>query len=118
MIDKLRNINEERYHRFVFTLNQCGSFLVDEKDECIETCIFENFDVGIRSDISDENLEIFIDEGWIDENIKEKCLRMRRLFLDIEVNQKNIWNIESVKVSDKWKEILELSDEIKSILYY
>ena len=118
MSDKYEKINESRYRRFIFTLNQCGEFLLDAKDESIETCIFENFDIGIRGDISDTNLELFIDRGWIDENIKEKCIKLREQFLDIQANHMSIWNIYSVRTSDKWKEIMKLSDEIKSLIYF
>ncbi len=62
MSEKYEKIKESRYQRFVFTLNQCEKFLLDANDESIETCIFENFDIGIRGDVSDENLELFIDE--------------------------------------------------------
>ena len=69
-LDKYQQLNKDKYERFVFTLNQCGKFLVSATNEMIETCIFEDFDVGVRGDICDENLDLFIDEGWIDENIK------------------------------------------------
>ena len=118
MSNKYEKIKEDRYQRFVFTLNQCGKFLLDATDEDIETCIFEDFDIGVRGDICDDNLEIFIDEGWIDEEIKEKCLQLRSLFLAIQTEQSQIWNIQSVRISKVWLEILELSDEIKSLLYY
>ena len=116
MLNKYQKLREDRYQRFVFTLKQCGIFLLDATDEVIETNIFENFDIGVRSDICDDNLDIFIDEGWIDEKIKEKCLELRNLFLNIQTEQ--IWNIQSVRVSKVWRQILELSDEIKSLLYY
>ena len=115
MSDKYQVMKEERYQRFVFTLNQCGMFLVNDANERIETCIFENFDIGVRGDISDENLELFMDEGWIDEEIKVKCLELKRKFLNIQTQKSLIWNIQSVRESNVWKEILELSDEIKNV---
>ena len=118
MWDKYEKLKLERYQRFVYTLNQCGKFVIELSDESIETCIFEDLDIGIRSDISDENIELFLDEGWIDEDIKERCLRMKRMFLDIQVNQPGIWNVQSVKTSIYWYKIMELSDEIKSLLYF
>lgn len=35
-----------------------------------------------------------------------------------QAGQSQIWNIQSVRTSKVWLEILELSDEIKSLLYY
>ena len=118
MLNKYEKLREDRYQRFVYTLNQCGKFLLNSTDEVIETCIFEDFDIGVRGDICDDNLEIFIEEGWIDEEIKEKCLQLRSLFLNIQAGQSQIWNIQSVRISKVWLEILELSDEIRSLLYY
>lgn len=63
MLNKYKKLREDRYQRFVFTLKQCGKFLLDSTDKIIETYIFENFDIGVRSDICDENLELFIEEG-------------------------------------------------------
>lgn len=118
MLDKYEKVKEDRYQRFVFTLQQCGKFLVNASDETIETCIFEDFDIGIRGDICDENLELFIYEGWINEEIKGKCSKLQSLFLNIFNKQPQIWNIHSVRTSEVWQEVLELSDEIKSLLYY
>lgn len=118
VLDKYQTAKENRYQRFVFTLQQCGKFLVDAADETIETCIFEDFDIGVRGDICDENLELFVCEGWINEEIKEKCLELRSLFLNIYTKQPQIWNIQSVRTSMAWREVLELSDEIRSMLYY
>lgn len=118
MLNKYEKLREDRYQRFVYTLKQCGKFLLHSTDEVIETCIFEDFDIGVRGDICDDNLEIFIEEGWSDEEIKEKCLQLRNLFFNIQSGQSQIWNIQSVRTSKVWLEILELSDEIKSLLYY
>lgn len=116
MVDKYQKVRKDMYDRFVFTLNQCGEFLLKARDEVIETCIFEDFDIGVRSDMCDNNLDIFIEEGWIDEEIKEKCYRLRNLFLNLQ-EKSQIWNIQSVKTSKEWRAVLELSDEIKAMLY-
>ena len=118
MLSKYEILKVDRYERFVYALNQCGKFLLNSDDKIIETCIFEDFDIGLRGDISDENLEIFIDEGWINEEIMEKCLQLRTLFFNISEEQSLLWNPHAVKKSKEWLEILNLSDEIKSLLYY
>lgn len=116
-MNKYQQLNKDKYERFVFTLNRCGKFIIDSTDEVIETYIFEDFDVGIRGDLCDENLELFMEEGWIDEEIRKSCLKLRSLFCDIQMKQPQIWNIQSVRASKVWYEIMELSDEIKSMLY-
>lgn len=118
MFDKYEKVNEDKYQRFIFTLQQCGKFLMNASDETIETCIFEDFDIGIRGDLCDANLELFIYEGWIDEEIRDKCLKLQSLFFNIYNQQPKLWNIQSVRTSKVWQEVLGLSDEIKSLLYY
>lgn len=117
MSNKYEKVKEDRYSRFVYSLNQCGMFLLHSSDKMIETCLFEDFDIGARGDISDDNLEIFMYEGWIDENIKEKCIELRELFLKIHSEMPQLWNVQSVKTSPVWHDILTLSDSIKSMLY-
>ncbi len=118
MLNKYEKLREDMYQKFVFTLKRCGKFLLNATDTVIETYIFEDFDLGVRSDICDEKLEIFIEEGWIDKEIKEKCLQLRNSFTNIQSEHPKIWNVQSVRISKVWLEILELSDEIKSLLYY
>lgn len=118
MLDKYEKVKEDKYQRFVITLQKCGNFLMNASDETIETCIFEDFDIGIRGDLCDANLELFIYEGWINEEIKDKCLKLQSLFLNIHNKRPHIWNVQSVRTSKVWQEVLELSDEIRSLLYY
>lgn len=48
MLNKYGKLRKDRYQRFVYTLNQCGKFLLNSTDEVIETCIFEDFNIGVR----------------------------------------------------------------------
>lgn len=113
--EKIEEALKNRYKRFIYTLNQCGLFLLDATDEEIETCIFDNFYIGITGNMSDD-LELFILKDWINNEIKEKCRILISLFLDIKVKQRQIWNTQSVKTSEKWLNIMKLSDEIKAML--
>lgn len=117
-MDKYQQLREDKYQEFLFTLNQCGKFLLNASDDKIGECIFEEFVIGIRADAHDDNLEMYIDEGWIDEEIREKSVRLRELFSDVEFNHPEIFNVESVRTSEVWREILNLADEIKELLYY
>lgn len=47
-LNKYEKLREDRYQRFVYILNQCGKFILNSTDEVIETCIFEDFDIGVR----------------------------------------------------------------------
>lgn len=116
--EKNAQLNEKRYERFLYTLNECGAFLLSSDDEEIGYRLFESFDIDVRSQLCEENLDIFVSEGWIDETIREKCRRLRDSFCEIQTEYPQIWNVASVRTSEKWLEILRLSDEIKGDLYF
>lgn len=111
-------LKENCYRRFINTLNECGIFLISADDEKIGYLIFEEFDIDVRSNLCDNNLSMFISEGWIDESIEEKCRKLRDSFCEIQTLYPQIWNIHSIRISEKWMEILKLSDEIKENLYF
>ncbi len=112
---KVLDENEAMYHRLKYSLKQCGKFIINSTDEIIEMNIFENLDMSMINDASDDNLEIFVDNGWINEEIKEKCIELRDLYIDIKINHPQIWNSKSVKTSKFWWEILYLADKIKCL---
>ena len=116
--EKYDLVKENCYRRFVSTLNECGVFLLSADDEKIESLIFEEFDIDVRSNLCYNNIAMFISEGWIDQLIEEKCRKMRDSFCEIQTLHPQIWNINSVRTSEKWLEILKLSDEIKEDLYF
>ena len=116
--EKYDLLKESCYRRFINTLNECGIFLLSVDDEKIGYFIFEEFDIDVRSNLCDNNLAMFISEGWIDDPIEEKCKKMRDSFCEIQTLHPQIWNVNSVRTSEKWLEILKLSDEIKENLYF
>lgn len=122
MSEKLWKILEEKkerqYENFVFALNQCGKFLLNASDDEIETHIFEDFNLWIRCSLKNETLELFMDEGWINESIQQKCVEMRKRYMDVVNGQPDTWTYQAVRESKLWREVMELSDEIKSMLYY
>ena len=116
--EKYNLLKLDCYRRFLHTLNECGIFLLSVDDEKIGYLIFEEFDIDVRSNLCDDNLSMFISEAWIDESIDEKCKKLRNSFCEIQSLYPEIWNIHSVRTSEKWLEILRLSDEIKANLYF
>lgn len=116
--EKYDLLKEICYRRFINTLNECGVFLLSVDDEKIGYFIFEEFDIDVRTNLCDNNLAMFISEGWIDKSIEEKCKKMRDSFCEIQTLHPQIWNVNSVRTSEKWLEILKLSDEIKENLYF
>lgn len=116
--EKYDKLKEDCYRRFIHTLNECGIFILSDDDEKIGYLIFEEFDIDVRSNLCDNNLAVFISEGWIDESIEKKCRKLRDSFCEIQALYPQIWNINAVRTSKKWLEILKLSDEIRENLYF
>ena len=118
MSKKYELLKENRYRRFVDTLNECGVFLLSADDEQIGYLIFEEFDIDVRSNLCDDNLALFLSEGWIDGVLAQKCRKLRDSFCEIQTLHPQSWNIHSVRTSKRWLELLKLSDEIKESLYF
>lgn len=103
----------ERMKLFLETLQKCGMYLIESDTITIEYNIFEEFDIGAVSFLHISNLIILKDAGLINELIMKKSIELRNKFMELQGSEK--WNVESVKNSYEWLEILELSDEIKRI---
>lgn len=103
---------EDRFCRLADTLMECGEYLLSEDDEMIGCVVFEDFDIDVTSCPSDENLQLFIDEGMISEAVAEKC----RLFRDKArkvLDTPELHSVRAFRSLEEWREIMRLSDEIK-----
>ncbi|MBO0468771.1 hypothetical protein JZO73_14810 [Enterococcus plantarum] len=105
----------EKFDWFIDTLNKSGMFILNLSDEEIETFIFEDLIVGVTSFFSKNNLIELKENGLIDEDIEEKAYLLRKKILNID--NTDLWNIDSVRQSSEWLDIFELSDELKKKLY-
>lgn len=99
---------------FLDTLSKCGLFLLNEDDNKIEYYLFEEFDIGVISFLHDDNLCILFESGLITSEVLRKSSELRRMVLEIQIKDK--WNLESVRSTPEWKRLLELADEIKSLI--
>lgn len=104
----------EKYELFIETLSQCGEFLLKEKNEDIEYYLFEEFDGNSISFLSKELLQTLLISNLIDDEIYKSSLQLAQKFRALEGT--DLWNVNSVKKSKKWKEILLLSDKIKMLI--
>jgi hypothetical protein len=98
------------YDLFVETLSQCGLFIFDLDEEDIEYKIFEEFDIGVISFLHPISLQQLIDDKLIDYNTYIQSILLRELCLEIQ--ELNLWNIQQVKIHEKWKELMMLSERI------
>lgn len=108
---------EEKYEYFKNTIFKCGSYLRTKDDETIEYNLFEEFSVDVVSFLHKKNLKLFLEEGMIDRTILEKSMELRKRYLKLEEN-KDLFHIDCVKKTEEWKKVLELSDEVKDMLYW
>jgi len=106
-VDKLMEL-------YIDTLQKCGMQLLEMKDDYIGYCIFEEFDTGVISFLHNNTLSRLKQANLITETIAQKCTLLREKFMKLQNTE--LWNIKSVKHSQEWREILELSDEIRALL--
>ena len=117
MADKYSKLIEERYDEWKETIEHCGLFLLKESDDEIMYHIFEEFDIGVRVYCNEEMLELFFDNGLINENMMIESIELMKLFCEMQTNYFHLWNVESIRKHPRWKKIMELADSIKSKIY-
>lgn len=64
---------EERYQNFKKTIQECGSYLLTESDDTIKHNLFEEFSIDVISFLHEDTLNLFLDQGMIDDDILEKA---------------------------------------------
>lgn len=109
---------EHIYIGYIRTLESFTRALIREDDITVGTRIFEDFDIYVRTYLCDENLKIYLDEGWIDHEIAEKSRLLLSGFCAVEKESPRLWNAASVKNAEEWRKLMELSEEIRADLYY
>ncbi|BFT70109.1 hypothetical protein [Paenibacillus sp. P36] len=105
---------EELYELYVDTIKRCGTYLLDSDDLVIGYNIFEEFDIGAITFLHTDNLKKLVYDGLISYEMMFKSSTLRGKFLALQ--QGDEWNINAVRQSSQWKEILELADEINSMV--
>ncbi len=108
---------EEKYENFKRTIQECGSYLLTESDDTVKHNLFEEFSIDVISFLYEDTLNLFLDEGMIDNEILEKSIELRNLFLQLEKNAE-LLSVEAVRTSEEWKRLLRISDEIRQLLYW
>ena len=108
---------EERYQNFKKTIQECGSYLLTESDDTIKHNLFEEFLIDVISFLHEDTLNLFLDEGMIDDDILEKSIVLRNSFKQLEKNVE-LLSAEAVRTFEEWKRLLRASDEIRKLLYW
>lgn len=105
---------KKSFDYFLGTLQEFGVHLLDCTDEDIEYYIFEEFDTDSISFLHENVLNLLLASQFIDKEVFSKSLNLATKFRKLEKSE--LWNVESVRKSREWRELLMLSDEIKNIL--
>lgn len=108
---------QERYENFKKTIQECGSYLLTESDDTIKHNLFEEFSIDVISFLHEDTLNLFLDEGMIDDDILEKSIELRNSFMQLEKNVE-LLSVEAVRTFEDWKRLLRTSDEIRKLLYW
>lgn len=74
---------EERYENFRKTIQECGSYLLTESDDTIKHNLFEEFSIDVISFLHEDTLNLFLDEGMIDDDILKKKHRVKKFIYAI-----------------------------------
>ena len=106
--------DEKLMELFVDTLQKCGLNILKMSDDCIAYNIFEEFDIGATSFLHINTLSRLRASNLINEKIVRKSSDLRNKFFQLQHGDQ--WNIESIKRTNEWMEVLTLSDEIKTLL--
>ena len=111
----MKEITEEKlFELYTDTLQKCGIRLLEMNDESIGYYIFEEFDIGVVSFFHNDALTRLEQANFITETIVYKSSLLRKKLMKLQNTE--LWNIESVKHSKEWQDILIMSDEIKALL--
>lgn len=78
--------------------------------------MFEEFSIDVISFLYEDTLNLFLDEGMIDD-ILEKSIVLRNSFMQLEKNVE-LLSVEAVRTFEEWKRLLRASDEIRKLLYW
>lgn len=109
-------LSDERFLRFLDTFKVCGTFLYEYKNEIVEYLIFERFDDHIIIDISETNLNIFVRNKYITEDLKNMCMEFREISLSVMKNEDYDYTASFAKHSYAWKHIFKFADLIRQEL--
>ena len=106
---------EQSFDFYIGSLERCGISILNLDDNEIVYQIFEEFNTEIPGSLSPYILDKLELAGVIDSEIKLLSKKLQEKFYQIK--KKDLWNVESVKKFDEWRAILQLSDEIKELIY-
>lgn len=106
----------DKFDYFNETFNCFGTFLLKQNDNDIEYLVFEEFITYVVSFLHKETLNPLLEAGLINKNVYDLSSKLREEVIKLDCG--SLWNIESVKTSKTWYDLMVLSDTIKSMINF
>ncbi|MBC1320923.1 hypothetical protein [Listeria welshimeri] len=107
---------EESFAYYLSSLNRLGMHVLNLEDAEIEYEIFEELASDYPASLSQHTRGVLEDNDIIDRNLSLLSKQLQTKLLELEKGD-ILWNVEAVKTSAQWKEVLRLSDEIKELIH-
>ena len=107
----------ERYELFKNTLLKCCSSILSKNDEEFKYTLYEELPIDINSYLHKDTLDLLIDEGYINEEIYNKCSELREICIKEEKILFEMKEINTIKSSIVFCRLMNLADEIIGLLY-
>ena len=101
---------EEQNEWFIAAINGCSSKLLEENDDDVLGTIYEDFEGDARSVLYIDTLKSLLDGGFIDSEILELGLAIRKKFL-LLIDEEDR-TIENIRTSPDWKDLFSMCDKI------
>jgi hypothetical protein len=107
---------EQSFEYYLSSLNRLGMDTINLEDKEINHEIFEELAIDYPASFSQYTREVLEDNDIIDRNISLLSKQLQTKLLELERGDV-LWNVKAVKTTPEWKEVLQLSDEIKRLIH-
>jgi len=107
---------EQSFDFYLTSLERCGMHILELTNNEIEYQIFEELAMDYPGSLSKYTLTVLEESGIIDENIAHLSKDLQTKLLILERGNL-LWNVDALKKSSEWKEMFQLSDEIKELIH-
>lgn len=107
---------EQSFEYYLSSLNRLGMYTINLEDDEIKHEIFEELAIDYPASLSQYTREVLEDNDIIDRNISLLSKQLQTKLLELERGE-ILWNVKAVKTTSEWKEVLQLSDEIKELIH-
>ncbi|ECZ7680837.1 hypothetical protein F8567_13005 [Listeria monocytogenes] len=106
---------EQSFEYYLSSLCMLGMHTINLSDEEIEYEIFEELAIDYPAALGPYTRELLVDNDIIDRKLSllSKQLQTKLFELDGGI----LWNVKALRTTPEWKEVLQLSDEIKGLIH-